>query len=413
MNSMQQFVLYLDGIWHKTFMGVTMGQLIEALVTFVIVLVAGKIIVCIILKYLKRFSESGQNNFDKNIYTALNRPLNFLVIIAAIGAFVQHLHFTGSLGILADRFLSSLVTICFFWFVINLILPFDFLFKRWEVRLSKPIVEWMIRFWRILLVFTAIASVLQIWGIKIGPIIAGLGLFSVALALGAQDLFKNLIAGIVILAERRFIIGERIAANGVDGVVEHIGFRSTRIRTLDKIPVFVPNSAFSDQALTNYAGQSNRKLNWNFGLVYGTTSKQLKTIVDELKDYIKSTSDFVYSDDVVYVTSFGDSSINVLVNVLIVTADYGQFMRAQQNLIFKIMDLVETNGSDFAFPSQSIYVEKLPEGTAAFPFLVNEDGLYETNDTVANTSEPEPDIDNDEGDANATDTENTYGANDG
>lgn len=377
---MQNFMFWLDNIWHKTFLGITMGQYIEALITFIIVLVIGKAIVYIALKYLKRFSDKGLNNFDKRIYAALNRPLNFLIIIAAVGAFVQHLNFTGSLGILADRFLSSLVTICFFWFVINLILPFDFLFRRWEERLSKPIVDWMIRFWRILLVFTAIASVLQIWGIRIGPMIAGLGLFSVALALGAQDLFKNLIAGIVILAERRFIIGERIAANGVDGVVEHIGFRSTRIRTLDKIPVYVPNSVFSDQALTNYAGQSNRKLSWNFGLVYGTTSKQLQTIVNELRAYIKATPDFVYDDNVVYVTSFGDSSINILVNVLIATADYGQFMKAQQNLIYKIMDLVETNGSDFAFPSQSIYVEKLPEGAAAFPFGITEDGSIETKE---------------------------------
>lgn len=404
MSAMQQFVLYMDEIWHKTFLGVTMGQYIEALISFIIVLVVGKIIIFIVLKYLKRFSEKGQNNFDRQIYSALNRPLNFLIVIAAIGAFVQHLHFTGSLGILADRFLSSLVTICFFWFVINLILPLDFLFKRWKARLSKPIVDWMIRFWRILLVFTAIASVLQIWGIKIGPMIAGLGLFSVALALGAQNLFKNLIAGIVILAERRFVIGERIAANGVDGVVEHIGFRSTRIRTLDKIPVYVPNSTFSDQALTNYAGQSNRKLNWNFGLVYGTTSKQLQTIVKELREYIKATPDFIYDDNVVYVTSFGDSSINILVNVLIVTADYTQFMRAQQNLIYKIMELVENNGSDFAFPSQSLYIEKLPQGAAAFPFGITEDGEYEIKDTATPGGEYK-------GTSPISNNENTKGAN--
>lgn len=405
MSTMQHIVLYLDSIWQKTFLGFILGQFIEAVISFVIVFTVGKIIVHIALKYLKRFSEKGHNNFDKHIYNALNKPLNFLVFILALITFAEHLQFSNSLAAMAYKLLSSLVVICFFWFVINLTLPFDFLFKRWEKRLSKPIVDWIIRIWRILLVFTATASVLQIWGIKIAPMIAGLGLFSVALALGAQDLFKNLIAGIVILSERRFVIGERIAVNGVDGIVEHIGFRSTRIRTLDKIPVYVPNSTFSDQALTNYAGQSNRKLSWNFGLIYGTSSKQLQTIVREIREYIKATPDFIYDDNVVYVTSFGDSSINILVNVLIVTADYTQFMRAQQNLIYKIMELVEANDSDFAFPSQSLYIEKLPEGAAAFPFGIKEDVTYEIKDIATADGE------NKETAARPDFNENTEGAN--
>lgn len=382
MSYIRQFMLFMDISWNKTYLGIALGQLVEALLTFAVVFIVGKIIIFIFLKYLKHLSEKYQSNFNKRMHLALNRPLHFLIFTAAINAFIMQLNFVGTLSVFAGKFLNSLIIICFFWFAVNLILPFDFLFKHWEDRLSTSTVEWLIRFWRIILIFFAIASVLQIWGIKIGPFIAGLGLFSVALALGAQDLFKNLIAGIVILAERRFGVGERIAAGGIDGVVEHIGFRSTRIRTQDKIPVSVPNSFFADQALTNYAGQSNRKLNWNFGLIYSTTSAQLQAIVNELRKYIKTNPDFIYDDNVVYVTGFGASAINIQVNVLIVTADYGQFMRAQQNLIYKIIEVVENNGSDFAFPSQSLYIEKLPKGAAAFPFGVTADEAFEIPDTL-------------------------------
>lgn len=406
MSSIRQFMLFLDISWHKTYMGIALGQLVEALLTLAVVFITGKIIIFIVLKYLKRLSEKYQNNFNKRMHVALNRPLHFLIFTAAIHACILQLNFTGTLAGIADKFLNSLVIICFFWFAVNLILPFDFIFKRWENKLSKSTVEWMVRFWRILLICIAIASVLQIWGIKIGPFIAGLGLFSVALALGAQDLFKNLIAGIVILAERRFSIGERIAAGGVDGVVEHIGFRSTRIRTQDKIPVSVPNSFFADQALTNYAGQSNRKLNWNFGLTYSTTSAQLQAIVNELRQYLKTNPDFIYDDNVVYVTGFGASAINILVNILIVSADYGQFMRAQQNLIYKIIELVENNGSDFAFPSQSLYIEKLPAGAAAFPFGVTADEAYAIPGTPTLSGQT------DTGDLPAGTNENTDGVND-
>lgn len=412
---MDKVFMFIDNFWHRSFLGITWGHLILALLAFVIFYVIGKVIVYFVLRYLKDISEKSTDNvFDHNIYCALRRPLNFLVFISALYFFLDQLELTGTIHATADKLIQSLMVVCFFWFVINLIRPFSFIFKGLEQRLSKPIIDWLIRFIKIILVFTALASVLQIWGIQIGPIIAGMGLFSVALALGAQDLFKNLIAGIVILAEKRFVTGDRVSAGGVDGNVERIGFRSTRIRTLDKVPIYVPNTVFSDQALTNFSGQSNRRIKWNFGLVYGTTSQQLKTIVNELKAYIKGSSDFIYDDNVVYVTSFGDSSIDILVNVLIVTAEYGQLMRAQQNLIFKIMDLVETNGSDFAFPSQSLYIEKLPKGAAAFPFMSDDEGLYET---TASKEPTEQNMDNsanlnNSSDNNSQNSDNTPDAND-
>lgn len=375
---------FFAGIWNKAFLGITWGHLILALIAFFIFFFIGKTIIFFFLRYLKRISEQSNDNiFDNEIYCALKRPLNFLVLVSAMFFFVDQLQLAGSVKFTADNLINSLMVICLYWFVVNLIRPFYFIFKDLERRLTRPMVDWMVRFIKILLVFVMVATVLQIWGIQIGPVIAGLGLFSVALALGAQDLFKNLIAGIVILAERRFVIGERVSAGSVDGTVERIGFRSTRIRTLDKIPVFVPNSIFSDQALTNYAGQTNRKINWPFGVVYGTTQRQLQNIVDQLKEYIKKVPDFIYTDNIVYVDSLADSAINILVNVEIISGDYGQFMRAKQNLIYKIMEVVEGNASNFAFPSQSLYVESAPKGSATFLFGVPDD-VKQTEDSRGN-----------------------------
>lgn len=401
-NVLETIIAYFEGIWHKAFLGITWGHLILALIAFFVSYFIGRTISFFVLRYLKRISEQSTDNvFDNELYCALKRPLNFLVFVSALYFFVDQLQLAGSIGATANNLINSLMIICLYWFVINLIRPFYFIFKDLEKRLTKPMVEWLVRFIKILLVFVMVASVLQLWGIQIGPIIAGLGLFSVALALGAQDLFKNLIAGIVILGERRFLVGDRVAAGGVDGTVEHIGFRSTRIRTLEKIPVYVPNAVFSDQALTNYTNRTNRQIKILFGVTYGTSQTQLQNIVAQLRQYIQGTPGLVYADKVVYVDSLAESSINILVDVDHVSADYNLFMQDKQNLIFKTMEIVAANGSDFAFPSQSLYVEKLPDGAAQFPF-----GPHNKADAVNTVDENLDGIQNYSENAYGMDTDN-------
>ena len=136
----------------------------------------------------------------------------------------------------------------------------------------------------IIVIILGIVAILELWGIKVGPVIAGLGLFGVAVALGAQDLFKNLISGIMILMERRFMIGDVISVSGeAEGTVEQIGFRSTLIRQFDSNIVTIPNFKFAEQSVTNHSRRINRRIRWIIGLEYRTTVEQLKTIRNNVK----------------------------------------------------------------------------------------------------------------------------------
>jgi len=135
-----------------------------------------------------------------------------------------------------------------------------------------------------------IVAILELWGIKVGPVIAGLGLFGVAVALGAQDLFKNLISGILVLVEKRFKIGDWILVEGIiEGIVEKIGFRSTVIRKFDKSIAIIPNFQFAENAVINISQTTNWIISWVINLQYDTTVEQLKTIRNEIEDYIKVT----------------------------------------------------------------------------------------------------------------------------
>jgi MscS family membrane protein len=224
---------------------------------------------------------------------------------------------------------------------------------------------WLERASRFIVWVIGVAIILDIFGIQIGPLVAGLGLFSVAVALGAQDFFKNLIAGILIIGEHRFQPGDRIEVSGqLHGIVETIGFRSTVVRTFDTAPMTIPNKDLSDVKVINHGDMENRRLNWKINLIYSTTVEQLEAIRTEIKNYIINSDDFVSDPDldpVVRVVELGSSSIDILIVAYSDPVGFAAYNEVKENLIFNIMQIVKENNSEFAYPSTSLYVESIPK----------------------------------------------------
>ncbi|MEQ9527244.1 MAG: mechanosensitive ion channel family protein, partial [Parvibaculaceae bacterium] len=236
--------------------------------------------------------------------------------------------------------------------------------KMLERLLTPEILNWLIAGAKTAVVLIAVATILQTWGIQVAPIIAGLGLFGVAVALGAQDLFKNLIGGMSILIERRFGFGDWIKVDGVvEGTVEKIGFRSTLVRQFDKAPVYVPNQHLSDNSVINYSAMTYRRISWLIGVEYRTTHERLQRICEDIEAYISSTEDFAQPPAAplfVRIDSFGPSSIDILVYCFTRSTSWGDWLEVKQALAYRIKQIVEGAGTGFAFPSQSVYLETLP-----------------------------------------------------
>ncbi len=184
-----------------------------------------------------------------------------------------------------------------------------------------------------------------------------------AVALGAQDLFKNLISGIMILLEKRFHIGDVINVPGhTEGTVEHIGFRSTLIRKFDSTPITIPNYIFAEAPILNYSNRTNRRINWVIGLEYNSTLEQIKSFTETISNYIKNSSDFLVNDNFksfVRLDKFNDSSVDILVYCFTATNDWEEFLTIKEKLALKIKQEVEKIGLGFAFPSQSVYIENI------------------------------------------------------
>ena len=191
--------------------------------------------------------------------------------------------------------------------------------------------------------------------------IAGLGLFGVAVALGAQDMFKNLISGILILMERSFTLGDVINVPGhAEGTVEHIGFRSTKIRKFDSTPISIPNYIFAELPIINYSERLHRRILWTIGLEYKSTLEKIKTLTKSISYYIENNPDFVVNNNqqcFVRLEKFNDSSIDILIYCFTETNKWNEYLKVKENLAFFLKKEVESVGLSFAFPSKSIYIE--------------------------------------------------------
>lgn len=356
--------LFLD-VWNNGVFGVNATDIIVSLVIFLLFYLLRRLIARFILNRLSRIVSKTSNQIDDAVIEVLDGPLKFLPVVLGFFIASSYLDVSDNNQDFLDLLNRSLITIFIFWLLHQLIIPFSFVIKNFESKISKPLVDWTLKGLKILVIVLGAVAILELWGIRVGPVIAGLGLFGVAVALGAQDLFKNLISGIMILMEKRFTVGDVILVSGeVEGVVEQIGFRSTLVRRFDSTPVMVPNYKFAEQSVTNYTRRHHRRIRWLIGLEYRTSIDQLKNIRNDINNLIEKDDNFAKNQNAsfyVRIDSFSDSSIDMLVQTFTVTNEWAEFLKIKENLAVKIIEIVENNEAGFAFPSQSLYVEKLSD----------------------------------------------------
>ena len=360
MNVLENFKnLFLD-VWKEGISGINISEILIALAIFTFFLFLRGVFSKFVVKKLESYVSKSTNSFDNSLVHSMEGPAKFFPIV--LGFFVSTSYLTVDSG-MVDTINRSLITILIFWTFHQVVGPFSAVIKSVGGLLSRDLINWIIKAIKVLILVLGFAAVLDLWGIKIGPIIAGLGLFGVAVALGAQDLFKNLISGILVLVERRFQVGDWIFVDGIiEGTVENIGFRSTVVRRFDKSLATIPNFQFAEKAVINNSLITNRRISWVIGLEYRTTSDQLTNIKNQIESFIKSNDNFSTSLSGTFLSvkieQFAASSIDIRLICFTKTTAYLEWMNVKDVLAIEIKNIVEKNKASFAFPSTSIYVEK-------------------------------------------------------
>ncbi len=360
MEVLNNFNSLFLSVWEKGILGIDFFQILVGLGIFLLFLVFRGLISRLIIKKLEIISKRTTNKLDDTFVKSMLGPARFLPIVLGVFFASYYMSFTDETREFVDNINRTLITILIFWIIHQIIEPISYILSGLDKILTRELIGWILKSLKILIFILGAAAVLELWGIKIGPIIAGLGLFGVAVALGAQDLFKNLISGILVLVEKRFKMGDWIEVEGIiEGVVEKIGFRSTVIRKFDKSLAIIPNFQFAENAVINKSQITNWRISWTITLQYDSTVEQLKTIRNDIENFINHSEDYDTAVGVsVRVDKFSDSSIDMYVRCYTKTNSWSEMLLVKERLAIKIKEIVESNKASFAFPSTSIYVEK-------------------------------------------------------
>ena len=362
---MEGFFNLIMEVWNEDFLGISVGNIFISLIIVIFSLIIRALLVNRIFKFLENLAKETETEADDILLETLEKPLGNVPLAIGLYLIIELLPLSGMADVFLTNIVKALIAFTIFSVLTKAIGPlFELLASRsW---LTAALSMWLERFSRVLIWILAIAIILDIFGVQIGPIIAGLGLFSVAVALGAQDLFKNLISGILIIAENRFQPGDRIEVDGkLHGIVETIGFRSTMIRLFNTSPMIIPNKDLSDVNVINHGEMRYRRIRWHVNLLYSTSIEQLKKICSEITDYINNEDEgFAINpgqNSFAKAVEFGGSSIDVEILCYSAAKDYTHYSELKEKLVHRIMEIVRDNKSDFAFPSRSIYVESSHE----------------------------------------------------
>ena len=365
------------GLWRASLWGVDVSALAAALGIFAaFVLLRGWTARFAASRIERRAGRAGGARAAAAV-AALDPPLRFAPVVAGLFLAKEILPLEGRALSVADDVVRSLASVAVFWALYRLAGAVREAAPGIAAALTDELAGWLVRGAKAALVLLGAVTVLEIWGIQVWPALAGLGLVGAAAALGARDLFTNLIAGVLILGERRFARGDWIRVEGVvEGTVEEIGLRSTRVRLFDQAPAFVPNARLADRALVNFSRMTHRRIFWVVGVEYRTTVAQLRRIRDGIEAFLAEDAAFAGPPEVprfVRIDRFSDSSIDIMVYCFTRTTGWGAWLAEKERLAYRIKEIVEGAGAAFAFPSLTVY-------PAAEPFAPPETPAPPTRD---------------------------------
>ncbi len=336
----------------------------QPLIFFAIIFIfftMGKIFNRFIFGFIIKITEKTKTDFDTNLVTAFRRPIISFINISGIVIALRNLNLTIEQEIMVLALFRTAVIIVIASGFYNLAGTSSALFhklnKKLDIGMDRiliPIISKAIRF---IIVAISLSIIAQEWGYDVNGFVTGLGIGGLAFALAAQDSLSNFFGGIVIILDKPFSIGDWILTPNVEGTVEDINFRSTKVRTFAHALVTVPNSTLAKNAITNWSKMGKRRISFNLGVTYTTPKGKLARCVKRIETMLKSHEEIHPETIFVNFDSFNHSSLDIFIYCFTNTTVWGEFLRVKEDINFKILEILEQEGVSVAFPSRSIYFE--------------------------------------------------------
>ncbi len=352
-----------------------MNKFIESLTTFVsdtdklVDLVIGVAVFLILFIFRYKISNALINVFGKlflrnnkektdSLVNSLQKPLAYL--IGTVGLYIAFAINYNKPGVTKVFKILIILIIC--WGIINYLSNNLFIHIHFgenaDDTMNTTALRFLANILKIVVIAFGVVMIISELGYNVNGLLTGLGVGGLAVSLAAQDAVGNLISGFIIIFDKPFKVGDLIESATVKGFVEEVTMRSTKIRTLDDSVITVPNSTLTKEAVTNISMMDKRRIKMTFGLVYSTSNETIEKIRNEIKTYIVQNKDILPEPCRIHFREFGDSALNFEVVCYTETSDMDEYLKIENELNLAIKQIVENNDTDFAFPTQTVYVQK-------------------------------------------------------
>ena len=338
------------------------------IMTVILAIVAINVGAYYVLRHLEKFAARTQTIWDDALIKAARRPVTLLLwtLGASVALRVVHEHFDFLYFDLVAPTRNVLVITALAWFLIRL-------FKNAAdnaaaLRLAtaesgdRATVDALSKLGRMSVVIIAILSILQTLGVSLAGVLAFGGIGGIALGFAAKDLFANLLGGLTIYLDRPFMVGEWIRSpdKKIEGVVEYIGWRNTRIRAFNKNAIYVPNALFTNIIVENPSRMTNRRIKETIGLRFLDIGKMAAIVADVKAMLLAHPEIDTESTLIVSFNAFSDSSLDIFIYAFAKTTEWEPFHVIKQDVLLKIADIIAAHGAEIACPTRALHIESIP-----------------------------------------------------
>lgn len=321
----------------------------------------------LILNRLKNFANKKNYNFTQIFAQNFSRPCSWLIWLICCSYLINTSYFillwqkNDLYFISIARILGSIIIIG--WVAISCLIDYEkyHISSKNITTYNRPTVTLMYRLARIFIIVSVIIAIMQTLNFSISGILALGGFGSIIIGFAAKELLANFFGGLMLYLDRPFSEGDWVKSTErekLEGIIENIGWRSTRIRLFTKVPVYVPNALFNTMSICNMSRMTNRRIKEIIGLRYNDAGK-LDKIISQIEGYLQDNTDIDHTATTVVVFhSFGAYSVNFMIYTFTKTTDWKSYLRIKEEVFFKIIQIIKDNDADFAFPTQTIHFNK-------------------------------------------------------
>lgn len=292
-------------------------------------------------RVLSRIFDGNKTPSGQKLMKALEKPFRMFLVLAGLYIAMQYLPLSVAVEAALLKGFRSLVILLTAWVLYDLA-GTDSLFyegMQEKLKLDNIILSFFSKLTRFFILAIAIVVIIQEWGYNVNGLIAGLGLGGLALALATKDALANVVAGLVIIMEKPFLIGDWISTPSAEGTVEDISFRSTKIRSTTQALITVPNSTLASQPITNHARMGKRRLEFTLPLAHDMERPQVERIILQIRDVLNQHPEIEQATVVVALNTIGKDVLEILVRCFVINTRWEDFMQVREEINLSILDI--------------------------------------------------------------------------